>query len=116
MTTSLITECYVGLGSNLDNPYAHVLDALWDIDQIEQTDLDSFSSLYTSRPMGPQDQPPYVNAAACLHTRLDAQSLLEALQAIEHYFLAISLLEIKHLQCLTRVLLSENLYFTHCMN
>jgi 2-amino-4-hydroxy-6-hydroxymethyldihydropteridine diphosphokinase len=83
MTTSLITECYVGLGSNLDNPYAHVLDALWDIDQIEQTDLDSFSSLYTSRPMGPQNQPPYVNAAACLHTRLDAQSLLEALQAIE---------------------------------
>ena len=84
MNPSLITECYVGLGSNLDNPHEHVIDALWDIDQIEHTDLISFSSLYTSRPMGPQDQPPYINAAARIETRLDAQSLLQALQAIEH--------------------------------
>lgn len=83
MNSSLITECYIGLGSNLEDPYAHVIDALWDIDQIEHTDLVSFSSLYTSRPMGPQDQPPYVNAAACIHTHLHAQDLLNALQAIE---------------------------------
>ena len=83
MSTGLITQCYIGLGSNLDNPHRHILDAFSDLDNIPASELISFSSLYCSRPMGPQDQPPYVNAAAHLHTHLDANDLLDELQRIE---------------------------------
>lgn len=37
-----------------------------------------------SRPMGPPDQPPYINAVAWLKTRLTADTLLTALQSIEN--------------------------------
>ncbi len=83
MSTGLITQCYIGLGSNLDNPYCHILDALSDLDTVPASELISFSSLYSSRPMGPPDQPPYVNAVAQLDTRLDASDLLDQLQSIE---------------------------------
>ena len=33
--------------------------------------------------MGPQDQPDYLNAVACLQTALDAHELLSVLQSIE---------------------------------
>lgn len=79
----MLTQCYIGLGSNLDNPYRHVLDALKDLDSLPASELISFSSLYCSRPMGPPDQPPYVNAAAQLDTRMAASDLLDELQSIE---------------------------------
>jgi 2-amino-4-hydroxy-6-hydroxymethyldihydropteridine diphosphokinase len=41
------------------------------------------SSFYRSRPMGPKDQPEYINAVASLETSLQAEALLDALQAIE---------------------------------
>jgi len=41
------------------------------------------SRLYHTRPMGPQDQPHFVNAAAGLLTQLSARELLRLLLAIE---------------------------------
>ena len=41
------------------------------------------SRLYSTRPMGPQDQPNFVNAAAGLLTQLGARELLDALLQIE---------------------------------
>jgi 2-amino-4-hydroxy-6-hydroxymethyldihydropteridine diphosphokinase len=74
---------YVGLGSNLDDPGAHVLRALEDLAALRQTRCLARSSLYRSPPMGPSDQPDYINAVAVLQTGLSARRLLEDLLEIE---------------------------------
>jgi len=77
-------QIYIGLGSNLDDPAAQIKTALKDINQIEQTKLVKDSGLFKSRPMGPQDQPDYLNAVALIETELDATTLLDRLQEIEN--------------------------------
>jgi 2-amino-4-hydroxy-6-hydroxymethyldihydropteridine diphosphokinase len=76
-------EVYIGVGSNLENPVQQVQMAKQCLQQLPETDLTGFSSLYASAPMGPQDQPDYVNAVAQLQTMLSANQLLKELQAIE---------------------------------
>ncbi|RFA30604.1 2-amino-4-hydroxy-6-hydroxymethyldihydropteridine diphosphokinase [Alkalilimnicola ehrlichii] len=73
----------VGLGSNLAEPRKQVLQAVAALHEIAATELDAVSSLYRTRPMGPQDQPDFVNAAAIMRTRLQPLEFLDALQAIE---------------------------------
>ncbi|MCW8890152.1 MAG: 2-amino-4-hydroxy-6-hydroxymethyldihydropteridine diphosphokinase [Sedimenticola sp.] len=74
---------YIGLGSNLDNPVQHVQTALDELRQLPDSRLISCSSLYRSPPMGPADQPDYINAAAALETSLNPHRLLTELQSIE---------------------------------
>ncbi len=74
---------YVALGSNLDAPRERVLEALDRMRAIERTRLETHSLLYRTQPMGPQDQPQFVNAAAGLLTQLEPRPLLEALLEIE---------------------------------
>lgn len=74
---------YVGIGANLDDPKAQVERAFTALSQLPDTSLCQTSSLWQSRPMGPQDQPDYINAVAELHTQLAPLTLLDALQAIE---------------------------------
>lgn len=74
---------YIGLGSNLGDPQVQIKTAMNDIAAIAKTELIQFSSLYKSPPMGPQDQPDYINAVVCVETLLSAHQLLDSLQAIE---------------------------------
>lgn len=74
---------YVGLGSNLDDPVNQVERALDELAQIANCHLTARSSLYRTAPMGPQDQPDYINAVAALETSLEPTVLLDALQSIE---------------------------------
>ncbi len=74
---------YIGLGSNLEDPKAQILTAIEDIRAIAQTGLVETSSLYRSPPMGPQDQPDYINAVIGVETELSPHALLDALQQIE---------------------------------
>ncbi len=84
MTTAGVgTLAAVGLGSNLNDPVAQVSGALAALAALPDSELLVASSLYRNPPMGPQDQPDYVNAAALLRTRLTAQALLQELQALE---------------------------------
>lgn len=76
------TLAFIGLGSNLDNPKAHILRAKDDLNALADTELVSFSGLYRSRAQGPV-QPDFINAAAALTTALSPDELLTALQAIE---------------------------------
>ncbi len=74
----------IGLGSNLDNPAEQVRRALMALaEQVPQTRLLKASSLYSSKPQGPQDQPDFVNACALVETRLSAEALLAQLQRLE---------------------------------
>ena len=77
------TPAWVGLGSNLDDPAAHVARAADQLADLPDTRCVTRSSLYASPPMGPPDQPDYVNAVAGVLTTLGPRDLLGALQAIE---------------------------------
>ncbi|MFW5444129.1 MAG: 2-amino-4-hydroxy-6-hydroxymethyldihydropteridine diphosphokinase [Methylococcaceae bacterium] len=79
-------EVYIGLGSNLENPAEQVKQARLSIAHHGLLTEVAFSSLYASPPMGPQDQPDYVNAVMCVNTELPAIELLRVLQKIEHDF------------------------------
>ena len=80
----MLTQVYIGLGSNLDDPIRHVTDALVDLNNLEHTHLVSDSGLFKSPPMGPKDQDDYINAVALLETELEAELLLDQLQSIEN--------------------------------
>ncbi|MBB3142489.1 2-amino-4-hydroxy-6-hydroxymethyldihydropteridine diphosphokinase [Halomonas organivorans] len=76
-------RAWIGLGSNLDDPHGHVERALAELDALPLTRRRQASSRYASRPVGPADQPDFVNAVAELSTRLSPLALLDQLQALE---------------------------------
>ncbi len=78
------TIAYIGLGSNLSEPIEQVKNAITEIKKIPQSQIVKESSLYLSKPMGPQDQNDYINAVIAIDTSLSAIELLDALQAIEN--------------------------------
>lgn len=76
-------RAYIGLGSNLAEPLQQLRGALAALASLPQSRLFASSSFYASDPLGPSDQPRYVNAVAALDTDLAPLALLDALQAIE---------------------------------
>ena len=82
--SALWAPAYIGVGSNLDDPVAQVRNALEALDGLPDTRLVTSSPLYSNPPMGPQDQPDYVNAVAAILTRIEPEPLLTELQALEH--------------------------------
>ncbi|MFZ3154266.1 2-amino-4-hydroxy-6-hydroxymethyldihydropteridine diphosphokinase [Pseudomonas sp.] len=74
---------YIGLGSNLAAPLEQLRSALAALAALPHTRLSAQSSFYASDPLGPADQPRYVNAVAALDTELSPLALLDALQTIE---------------------------------
>lgn len=74
---------YIGIGSNLEGPEGQVKLAIADLGLLPASQLLAVSPLYLSSPLGPVDQPDFVNAVAVLATRLVPRALLSALQGIE---------------------------------
>jgi 2-amino-4-hydroxy-6-hydroxymethyldihydropteridine diphosphokinase len=83
-TNDVHSNCYIGIGSNLDNPLKHVQDAIAELQQLENCTWIGASSLYRSEPVGPAGQEDYINAVACFTSTLAPEQLLDALQAIEN--------------------------------
>ncbi len=79
----MTVRAYIGIGSNLDNPVAQVKDAFEEIGYLPDSIIFAKSSLYGCKPMGPSDQPDYVNAVAALDTLLSAEDLFRELVKIE---------------------------------
>ena len=77
------TLCYIAIGSNLASPLEQVKAALDAIGEIPQSRVVAVSSFYRTPPLGPQDQPDYLNAAVALETTLEAETLLDHTQRIE---------------------------------
>jgi 2-amino-4-hydroxy-6-hydroxymethyldihydropteridine diphosphokinase len=80
---ALWRPAYVGIGSNLGAPKMRVLEAFQRLTAWPAVHSLQRSRLYLSEPMGPQDQPHYVNAAAGFLTQLGARELLAGLLGIE---------------------------------
>lgn len=83
MSRDMWTPVYLGLGSNLDDPFGHLARALQRLAELPLTRLIRVSGIVRSAPLGPANQPDYLNAVAALLTRLEAAELLRECQAIE---------------------------------
>ncbi len=83
MTAPHWRPAYVGIGSNLDSPAKQVAQAVESLRALPDCVLVSESGLYRSSPMGPSDQPDFINAVVALVTRNSAHGLLRQLQEIE---------------------------------
>ena len=81
--TPLWRPAYVGIGGNLDSPRERVPEAIERMKALDATRIELRSHLYLTRPMGPQDQPDFVNAAVGLLTQLEPKDLLSGLLGIE---------------------------------
>ena len=78
-----LVECYIGLGSNLSNPAEQVDAAIVRLNRLPETSLVARSSLYASQPMGPKNQPDFINAVAKIQTGLEPHALLLELLKLE---------------------------------
>lgn len=78
-----MANAWIGLGSNLGNPQQQLKDALLELGQLPATQLVKNSRFWQSKPLGPQDQPDFLNAVALLATDLKPLDLLDQLQGLE---------------------------------
>lgn len=78
-----MVDCFIALGSNLDDPLQQVTAAVAAIGRLPQSTLRAVSPWYRSAAVGPGQQPDYINGALWLQTELQPLELLHALQAIE---------------------------------
>jgi 2-amino-4-hydroxy-6-hydroxymethyldihydropteridine diphosphokinase len=76
-----MVKAAIGLGSNIDNPIAHVQVAIARLAAIGE--LIAQSSLYGSKPWGVRDQPDFINACAIISVNCTARELLEQLLTLE---------------------------------
>ena len=76
-------SAFIGLGSNLANPSAQVLQAIQAINRLPDTLVSVRSSLYRSAPVGYLDQPDFINAVIRIETSLAPLALLHAMLALE---------------------------------
>jgi 2-amino-4-hydroxy-6-hydroxymethyldihydropteridine diphosphokinase len=74
---------YIGVGSNQTDPTKQAKLAIERLRHLTNSVFCDCSSLYHSAPMGPQDQPDYINAVVKIDTQLTAIELLDELQKIE---------------------------------
>jgi 2-amino-4-hydroxy-6-hydroxymethyldihydropteridine diphosphokinase len=74
---------YIGIGSNLESPAEQVAQAINALREMPDCLVIQESGLYRSAPMGPQEQPDFINAVVSLLTQLDAGELLQVLHGIE---------------------------------
>jgi len=73
---------YIGIGANLGDARANVLDAVARLRRLPATSVTGVSSLYRTAPVDSSGDD-YINAVARIDTTLDAEALLRALLDIE---------------------------------
>lgn len=78
-----MAQAFIGIGSNLADPLHQVQTAIAELAQLPKSTFLKSSSFYRSKPLGPSDQPDFINAVVSLETELAPLSLLDALQEIE---------------------------------
>ena len=78
-----LIDVYIGMGSNLHEPLLQIKEAIDELHAHPHFHNVKISSIYQSKPVGPQDQPDYINAAAYFQTYLGAHHVLDELQALE---------------------------------
>ena len=75
---------FIALGSNLHNPIYHLEKGIRQINHLPETNIIKRSSLYKSKPLGPKNQPNFINAVIKIKTNFGPMELLNMLQDIEN--------------------------------
>ena len=78
-----MTTIYISLGSNLQDPFWQIKQAVHSLDNLPLTNLIKSSKLYKTKPIGIQSQPDFLNAVVELATDLPPNELLIECQKIE---------------------------------
>lgn len=78
-----MSNAFIALGSNLENPIQQIETAFEELNLIPKTHLVKRSSLYQTAPVGLLDQPDFINAVAQVETSLTPYELFNALMVIE---------------------------------
>lgn len=79
-----MTIVYIGLGSNMESPKQQIKSAIKSISEIPEIQVLKVSSLYKSKPVGPQGQNDYINAVIKIETEFMPLELLDCMQDIEN--------------------------------
>lgn len=74
---------YIAVGSNLGEPLKQAQQAIAALDAIPDSRVTATSAIYRTKPLGPQDQPDFLNLAVLLETSLEPEILLNYTQQIE---------------------------------
>lgn len=74
---------YIGLGGNMGNPYTTLQSAVSQLSTLPKTQLSTVSRFYTTSPVGPIPQAPFINAVCCIVTELEPFELYLEMQRIE---------------------------------
>jgi 2-amino-4-hydroxy-6-hydroxymethyldihydropteridine diphosphokinase len=74
---------YIGLGANLGDPAGQLRQALAMLAALDEVEVVRVSTFYLNPPLGPPEQPWYVNAVAEVKTRLTPEELLRSLGRLE---------------------------------
>jgi len=78
-----MAKVFIGLGGNLSDPVKQLKLAINSLDELAETSVVNCSQFYGSTPLGPSDQPDFINAVCQVETKLTPTRLLSALQNIE---------------------------------
>ena len=78
-----MSRVFIALGANLNQPLAQIKAAQAALTKLAHPNQIVHSPLYQSQPMGPADQPCFINGVSMFDTELSPLALLDALQAIE---------------------------------
>lgn len=79
-----MTQCYLGLGSNLRVPKRQLRQAIASLRTLPRSTLARQSSIYLSKPLGVRAQPSYCNMVVTIKTSLPIKNLLHYCQSIEN--------------------------------
>ncbi|HAA75799.1 TPA: 2-amino-4-hydroxy-6-hydroxymethyldihydropteridine diphosphokinase [Candidatus Latescibacteria bacterium] len=86
MTDADPTRAYVQLGANVGDPATTLQEAVARLDREPGIRVREASPVYRNPPMGPQDQPDYLNAVVALDVDLRPRALLDRCLDIEREF------------------------------
>ncbi|EKT54216.1 2-amino-4-hydroxy-6-hydroxymethyldihydropteridine diphosphokinase [Providencia sneebia] len=76
-------QVYIAIGSNLGDPLKQAQQAIEALNEIPKSKVSKTSSIYRTKPLGPQDQNDFLNLAVLLETELEPEELLDHTQRIE---------------------------------
>lgn len=75
---------YLSIGSNIEDRYAHLVEAIRSLQLHAQISVVAISSIYETTPVGFVDQADFLNLVVEVETNLHAQELLSVCQQIEN--------------------------------
>ena len=78
-----MAHAYIGFGSNIDDRFNYIAQALRLLLEADSVSLIQISSLYETEPVGYEEQDWFLNGVIAVETRLLAHQLLILLKAIE---------------------------------